>query len=127
MNRQRKARLAPWRMQANSECPSGACNECMRRSAPIAFAGQFVSWLAAERGVSLSGDLDAIHSRARVLAEARRAGLDRWNIAPETLHTFLSSVDLRVLTPGSAAGESVAMSSPRIDRRRTPWAPSQTL
>jgi hypothetical protein len=54
------------------------------------------------------------------LATERRDGLARWNIDTPTLASFRPSIDLRVLTPGSSAGESVHILS-SLERRSPRW------
>lgn len=62
----------------------------------------------------------SLDAQSRALAEARREGLARWSISDDSLARFLPSVDLRVLTPGSTAGESVHILS-SLERRSPRW------
>jgi hypothetical protein len=76
----------------------------------------FVPWIADDepRG---EGSADAV---ARSLAQARRDGLSAWNISDHALDAFSRAHSLRVLTPGSAAGEPVHILS-SLERRDARW------
>src|SRR5689334_7272953 len=53
---------------------------------------------------------------AGALAEHRRRGLEAWGIGERDLASFHAKTDLRVLTPGSAAGEPLHILS-SLERR----------
>jgi hypothetical protein len=76
---------------------------------------QFAQWIDP---LSLRGR--SLEEQSRALAQARSDGLSRWNITDESLARFLPSIDLRVLTPGSTAGESVHILS-SLERRSPRW------
>lgn len=57
---------------------------------------------------------------ARKLAEGRRAALETWGIGQTELASFAASTDVRVLTPGVAAGELLHVLSP-LERRSERW------
>jgi hypothetical protein len=76
---------------------------------------QFAPWL--DPSTVRDGTVEA---RCAALASARSEGLDRWTITAPTLAGFLPSVSLRVLTPGSTAGEAVHILS-SLERRSPRW------
>ena len=57
---------------------------------------------------------------AAALAEERRAGLEAWHITERDLAAFHAKRLVRVLTPGSSAGESVHVLS-ALERRSSRW------
>lgn len=57
---------------------------------------------------------------ARALAEQRRVGLEAWGIRERELAAYAASTEVRVITPGSSAGESLHLLS-SLERRSARW------
>ncbi len=69
-----------------------------------------------------AGDEDGVADEpvVRAAVEARREGLGRWSIGEAELADFASKVVVRVLTPGSDAGEPLHLLS-ALERRSARW------
>jgi DNA helicase HerA-like ATPase len=59
-------------------------------------------WVELERDAMSA---DEIAARAKELAEERRAALAEWDIGEAELAAYTAGVSVRVLTPGTTAGE----------------------
>jgi DNA helicase HerA-like ATPase len=57
---------------------------------------------------------------AKALCEQRRAGLEAWRIGTPELTLYTSKTEVRVITPGSSAGESLHILS-SLERRSARW------
>lgn len=79
--------------------------------------GRFQPWV---EGYSQPGDERSPEEICRALNEERRSGLDAWNIREPELHKFTSKTEVRVITPGSSAGESLHLLS-SLERRSARW------
>lgn len=78
---------------------------------------QLLPWASCSRA---PGDERSPASVALQLAEQRRDGLVAWGLGEAEVSAFDSSIDIRVLTPGSSAGELLHMLS-SMERRSTHW------
>ncbi len=74
-------------------------------------------WAANSRAPT---DTRSVEDVARALAEQRRRGLETWGIGAEHLRSYNQSTHLRVLTPGSRAGELVHLLS-ALERPSERW------
>ena len=77
----------------------------------------FVPWAEA---AAAPGDDRPADTIAAELAEQRRANLASWDIGPAEVKAFHQQVDVRVITPGSSAGESMHVLS-SLERRSPRW------
>ncbi len=79
--------------------------------------GRFLPWI---EGCAAPEETRSQEEVARALCEQRRTGLEAWRIgAPELAH-FASKTEVRVITPGSSAGESLHLLS-SLERRSPRW------
>ncbi len=76
-----------------------------------------VPWV---EGCSGAEDARAPEEVARALSEERREALEAWGIPAEALARFSSSTEVRVITPGSSAGETLHLLS-SLERRSSRW------
>jgi len=65
-------------------------------------------------------DTRTVEEVARALCEEREASLGRWGIDEAALRTFHETTHVRVITPGSTAGESLHLLS-SLERRSPRW------
>lgn len=80
-------------------------------------------------------DPRSVEQVARELAGSRRRGLDGWGITPEHLRQYNQPTRLRVLMPGSSAGDQVhllsALERPserwHVDREAAEQSPSAAI
>jgi len=79
--------------------------------------GHVLPWV---EGCSEPNDERSPEEIARGLAEQRRTGLGAWGIAEAQLATYTSRTQVRVITPGSSAGESLHLLS-SLERRSSRW------
>ncbi|HEX2875028.1 MAG TPA: helicase HerA-like domain-containing protein [Polyangiaceae bacterium] len=73
----------------------------------------------------IEGDSEGVSAeeamaRAHELAERRRAALGEWGIGEAELASYVQGTQVRVLTPGSSAGEALHMLS-SLERRSSRW------
>lgn len=73
----------------------------------------------------IEGDAEEVSAeeamaRAQALAERRRAALGEWGIGEAELGSYVQGMQVRVLTPGSSAGEALHMLS-SLERRSSRW------
>jgi len=83
-------------------------------SFPDCESHHFGPWLA-----DLPAEQDAT-AQARELSEARSKAFADWSIAPADVRRFCDHTALRVITPGSSAGEMLHVLSP-LERRAARW------
>jgi len=83
-------------------------------SFPDCESHHFGPWLG-----DLPAELDAT-AQAHELSEARGKAFADWSIAPADLQRFCDRTALRVITPGSSAGEMLHVLSP-LERRSARW------
>jgi hypothetical protein len=79
--------------------------------------GRFLPWV---EGCSTPDETRSAEEIAKALAEQRRAGLEAWRIGAPELARFTSRTEVRVITPGSSAGESLHILS-SLERRSARW------
>ena len=79
--------------------------------------GRFMPWV---EGCSAPNEERSPQEIARVLAEQRRTGLGAWGIGENELKTYAGTTEVRVITPGSSAGESLHLLS-SLERRSARW------
>lgn len=79
-------------------------------------AEQFVPWLETQENT----DSEALLQQARALASERRKQLEGWRLSAEDVASFRQRCELRVLTPGSTAGEPLHILS-SLERRPQSW------
>ncbi len=72
------------------------------------------------RAMMAPGDERSEADVAAALAAERRRGLEAWGIGEEELAAFASHTDVRVITPGSTAGEPLHVFS-SLERRSSRW------
>jgi hypothetical protein len=77
----------------------------------------FVPWVD---GNASPRDKRTPQERASALAEERRQGLNSWGIAEPQLEAYARSTSVRVITPGSSAGELLHMLS-SLERPSDRW------
>jgi hypothetical protein len=77
----------------------------------------FLPWVDGIRGPS---DERASEVIAAQLAEERRKGLARWDIGENELRAYAAQAQVRVITPGSTAGEPLHVLS-AVERRSPRW------
>jgi hypothetical protein len=65
------------------------------------------------------GEAAALEKATRLVAE-RRANLEQWGITPRAVQRYAESIAVRVITPGTSAGESLHVLSP-LERRSPRW------
>jgi len=82
--------------------------------------GHFVPWLGSAVGERGSSPSEEVLARAQALAAERQAALASWSIQRDTLEHFRDSTALRVITPGSSAGELLHVLSP-LECRTNRW------
>ncbi|HEY1532656.1 MAG TPA: helicase HerA-like domain-containing protein [Polyangiaceae bacterium] len=70
--------------------------------------GRFLPWVEGCAAPNKDRSPDEI---ARALSEQRQAGLGAWNIGERELTAYTSSTEVRVITPGSSARESLHLLS----------------
>ncbi|MEO7034767.1 MAG: helicase HerA-like domain-containing protein, partial [Polyangiaceae bacterium] len=80
-------------------------------------SGRFMPWV---EGCAAPDETRSPEEIARALAEQRRTGLEAWRIREAELAQFASSTEVRVITPGSSAGESLHLLS-SLERRSARW------
>jgi hypothetical protein len=68
----------------------------------------------------LGEDANALAERVSALAEERRGSLTAWSIGEPDLERFCQNTEIRVVTPGSTAGELLHVLSP-LERRSDRW------
>jgi hypothetical protein len=78
---------------------------------------RFMPWV---EGCSGPDETRSSEEIARALCEQRRAGLAAWHIDLPELERFTSQTAVRVITPGSSAGESLHILS-SLERRSARW------
>jgi len=83
-------------------------------SFPDSESHRFEPWLA-----DLPTEQDAT-AQAQALSEARKTAFADWSIAAADLQRFCDHTALRVITPGSSAGEMLHVLSP-LERRSARW------
>jgi len=81
---------------------------------PDCEASHYLPWLQGLR----SGDSAA--ERAAELARERQLALADWSIPPGEVRSFCDRTTMRVITPGSSAGEPLHVLSP-LERRSSRW------
>ncbi len=79
--------------------------------------GRFQPWV---EGSSQPGDERSPGEVCRTLNDERRAGLEAWSIREPELQAFTGKTEVRVITPGSSAGESLHLLS-SLERRSARW------
>ena len=79
--------------------------------------GRMLPWV---EGVTRPDDSRSPEEVARTLCEQRQAGLAAWGIGPAELDAYTSRTEVRVITPGSTAGESLHLLS-SLERRSARW------
>jgi|SRR6185369_9113194 len=79
--------------------------------------GRFLPWVEGCKAPNEDRSTDEI---ARALAEQRRTGLTAWGITERELAAYANSTEVRVITPGSSAGESLHLLS-SLERRPARW------
>jgi hypothetical protein len=72
-------------------------------------------------GSGAAADARPVHERAAELAEEHRAGLGTWNIDAAVVADYVAKRSVRVITPGSSAGELLHVLS-SLERRTERWA-----
>jgi hypothetical protein len=77
----------------------------------------FVPWLSSSSDAASASE---VLERAKLAAEQRRAGLESAGIGEPDLRRFCDTTSIRVLTPGSTAGEPLHVLSP-LERRSSRW------
>ncbi|HEY2407143.1 MAG TPA: helicase HerA-like domain-containing protein [Polyangiaceae bacterium] len=80
-------------------------------------ASRLVPWAA---GCASPNDERSPEEIARALADQRKAGLEAWGISEGMVGAFAASTDVRVITPGSSAGEPLHLLS-SLERRSARW------
>src|SRR5688572_18001894 len=80
-------------------------------------AAPFMPWAASMRA---GQDKRPVEEVAAELAKQRQEGMQSWDITFEDLKTYNAGVDLRILTPGSNAGEFVHLLS-ALERPSARW------
>jgi len=65
-------------------------------------------------------DARPAHERAAVLAASHKKGLAAWNLSEASVAEYRSKSDIRVITPGSSAGELLHVLS-SLERRSERW------
>jgi hypothetical protein len=78
---------------------------------------RFQPWL---EGCTHPGDERPPDEVCRSMNDERRAGLEAWHIGERQLQAFASKTAVRVITPGSSAGESLHLLS-SLERRSARW------
>jgi Helicase HerA, central domain len=79
--------------------------------------GRFLPWV---EGCAAPDDTRSPDEIAKALCEQRRAGLESWRIGEPELARFSSKTEVRVITPGSSAGEPLHILS-SLERRSARW------
>ncbi len=79
--------------------------------------GRVLPWV---EGSAASNDNRSPEEIARALTEERQANLAAWQIGERELATYTSTSQVRVITPGSSAGESLHLLS-SLERRSARW------
>jgi len=79
--------------------------------------GRFLPWV---EGCVAPDDLRTPDQIASALAELARTGLEAWRIGAPELERYASKTEVRVITPGSSAGESLHLLS-SLERRSARW------
>ena len=69
---------------------------------PNPTAEQLLPWV---EGTGSPSDTRTALERAAEAAEEHRLGLERWNVTPADVEAYLAKRSVRVITPGSSAGE----------------------
>jgi len=80
-------------------------------------ASEFTPWID---GITAPGDERTRDEIARDLAAQRKGALLAWEITESNLAAFHASTDVRVITPGSTAGEPLHVLS-SLERRSSRW------
>ena len=78
---------------------------------------RFLPWA---EGSAAPNDSRSPEEVARTLSEQRKAGLGAWGIGESDLLAYASGAEVRVITPGSSAGESLHLLS-SLERRSARW------
>jgi hypothetical protein len=81
-------------------------------SFPSCASEHFVPWL--------DPSVSPVPDQAAALAEQRQQAFADWAISPARLRTFCDGIAVRVITPGSTAGELLHVLSP-LERRSPRW------
>src|SRR5687768_4143723 len=71
-------------------------------------------------GTTSPNDARSPEEIARALSEQRRASLSAWGIGELELAGYVGHSEVRVITPGSSAGESLHLLS-SLERRSSRW------
>jgi hypothetical protein len=79
--------------------------------------GRLLPWV---EGCSAPDESRSTEEIAKALCAQRRAGLEAWRIGEPELARFTSQTEVRVITPGSSAGESLHLLS-SLERRSSRW------
>jgi hypothetical protein len=85
---------------------------------PTFSATPFVPWVSDLVEAGRGGEADQI---AQELAAGRQRGLSSWKITEADLRSFKNMVDVRVITPGSTAGEPLHVLS-SLEKRSPRWS-----
>jgi DNA helicase HerA-like ATPase len=76
-----------------------------------------VPWV---EGHAAPADMRSPLERAAALADAHRQGLLGWDLSPQVIASYVARSDMRVITPGSSAGELLHVLS-SLERRSARW------
>lgn len=79
-------------------------------------AEELAPWLEMPRGASP----EAQRQLAETRLEARRSSLAQWGITPSGIQKYDAAIDVRVITPGTSAGELLHVLS-SLERRSPRW------
>ncbi|HEY2732616.1 MAG TPA: helicase HerA-like domain-containing protein, partial [Polyangiales bacterium] len=80
-------------------------------------SGRILPWV---EGCATPDETRSSEEIAKALCEQRRSGLEGWRIGAPELARFTSKTEVRVITPGSSAGESLHLLS-SLERRSARW------
>ncbi|MEN9580187.1 MAG: hypothetical protein RJA70_3196 [Pseudomonadota bacterium] len=86
-------------------------------SFPSLDAHHLVPWVEA---MATPGDARGPEALAEALAEERRRALETWNLGDDAALNFFETRQLRLITPGSTAGEGLHVLS-ALERHNTRW------
>lgn len=81
-------------------------------------AAPFLPWV---EGVAAARDERPPQQIAQELADERRKGLSAWGIGEAELRVYRAGIDVRVITPGSSAGERLHVLS-ALERHTERWS-----
>jgi hypothetical protein len=79
--------------------------------------GHLIPWV---EGCASPDDSRTPEQIAQALCDQRRSGLETWRLGEPELHAFNSKTEVRVITPGSSAGEPLHLLS-SLERRSPRW------